>query len=147
MLQRCSFRENYLDCMSNGHLGVFSFSGNYQQQQQQQFFGPGYSGFNAHPDMQQPMTGMGPFAQTNTNAGQNVPMSGSYMFQQSSRGSDGAGHHYSSHSSWPKDGNANDTYHDQKPNQQQNASVPPGASYRHASGPGWQTQEVFYPPR
>jgi hypothetical protein len=36
--------------------------------------------------------------------------------------------------------------YERKPNQEQYASYPPDAIYRHASGPGWQQQQIVYPP-
>lgn len=33
----------------------------------------------------------------------------------------------------------------QNPNQKQYASYPSNAIYHHASGPGWQQQQIFYP--
>jgi hypothetical protein len=43
-------------------------------------------------------------------------------------------------------GENNKISYERNPGQEQFASYPEGAIYRRASGPGWQRQEVFYPP-
>lgn len=109
-----------------------------QQQQQGQFMGSGFPAFpafppfpnNTHVDVQN--VNYGP-PNTNHMSGENRKNS----FEQ----------HPSHGFHFEGDDGPNRVSYERQPNQEQYASYPRDAVYRHASGPGWQRQEVFYPPR
>jgi len=73
----------------------------------------------------------------------NIPSNDHFMYAENNNNSSGRYQWQSSYSS-ETGGKNNKISYQQNPNQQQYASYPKGAIYRHASGPGWQRQEVFY---
>lgn len=106
-----------------------------QQQQQGQFIGSGFPPFppfpnNTYMDVQNVNNGPPNTNHMSREHGRN-------FFEQNSP----YGVHYEG-----EDG-PNRVSYERQPNQEQYASYPRDAVYRHASGPGWQRQEVSYPPR
>jgi hypothetical protein len=73
-----------------------------------------------------------------------IPSNGYFMYAENNNSSSGQ---YQSQSTCSSEGGGenNKIRYQRNPNQQQCASYPEDAIYRHASGPGWQRQEVFYP--
>ncbi len=117
---------------------MFLFSMWQQQQQQQgQFMFQNFPPFppfppfpnNVNTDVQNRNYG-----QPNTN----------YMYTENNN-NNSSGQHRSQNFRFEGEEGNNKISYQRNPNQEQYASYPRDAIHRHASGPGWQKQEVFYP--
>lgn len=109
--------------------------GQQQQQQQGQFMSSNFPPFPPFPSIPYP----------DERSSNYPPPHVSYTSAQSSNH---PSERYSSSGSHFEGGEGhNKVSYERNGNQAQYASYPRDAVYRHASGPGWQQQEVFYPPR
>jgi hypothetical protein len=73
----------------------------------------------------------------------NISSNGNYVYTENNNNSSGQYQWQGTYSS-ERGRENNKISYQRNPNQEQYASYPEDAIYRHASGPGWQQQEVFY---